>query len=108
MLGKRSWRDVDLSRSQRLEVQINLKDREINTLREQLTRLTSATRMAETNMVAQEAMIKSLQLKQETEKAAKLKAMVALSERAKNLEACSTERKKLEEDLDGCKHERGL
>ena len=108
MLGKRSWRDLDMTRPQRLEVQLNLKDKEINRLREQLTRLTSTTRMAETNMAAQESMIMSLQLRQETEKAAKLKAMMALSERTKNLEACSTEKKKLESDLDGCHSERGL
>ncbi|GAX79921.1 hypothetical protein CEUSTIGMA_g7361.t1 [Chlamydomonas eustigma] len=105
VLGKRSWKDVDLTKSQRLEMELALKEEEIDTLKQRLISVQSTRLKTEVNMASQESLIKALQQRQEVEKAAKYKAMYAVAERTRSLEECSSQQQKLEQGLTMCQRD---
>ncbi|GAX83077.1 hypothetical protein CEUSTIGMA_g10503.t1 [Chlamydomonas eustigma] len=102
VLGKRSWKDVDLTKSQRLEVQIAQKEEQIESLKRRLIEVQSTRLKTEVNMASQESVIKALQQRQEVEKAAKYKAMYAVAERTRSLEECTNQQQQLEQGLAVC------
>lgn len=54
--------------SQRLEIQLEAKQEEMDMLKLKISRILASSRMAEANMASQESLISTLQSRQETEK----------------------------------------
>ncbi len=103
VLGKRSWKDVDLTKSGRLENLLEMKEEEIASLRQKLTRITASSRRAESNMASQESLIKSLQARHESERSQKHHALYELAERSQMLDECSRQQATMEESLGACR-----
>ena len=87
--------------------QLLRKEEEVEGLKQQLQHLQGTRMKTEINMAAQESLIKALQQRQETEKAAKYRAMYALAERSRNLDECSKQQQQLEEGLVMCRRDLG-
>mmetsp|Transcript_5399 Transcript_5399/g.11899 ORF Transcript_5399/g.11899 Transcript_5399/m.11899 type:complete len:182 (-) Transcript_5399:983-1528(-) len=101
-LGKRSTRDLEMTRARSIEAQLIKKEEEIESLKQQLERIYANKRISEANMQAQEAIIRKLQERHEAERAARSKAQYALSERSQALQLCQKQQLVLEQEIISC------
>ena len=89
-------------------LQLKIKEDEIAGLRQHVAQLQGIRLKTEVNLASQEALILSLQLRQEVEKEAKFRTVHVLAERSKALAECSRQQQQLEEGLSICRRDQGV